>query len=111
MKTQIIILYPYENDTSVPALAGLYHEILQRQGYAVSSFCTSDYPSSAELFDAITSEASPDFGISLNLAGLNFLNTGEDSILKKFELVASTSNCEISSKMEDLWLFLRTQKM
>lgn len=34
-----------------------------------------------------------------------------DSILKKFELVASTSNCEISSKMEDLWLFLRTQKM
>ncbi len=83
MKTQIIILYPYENSTSVPALAGLYHEILQRQGYAVSSFCTSDYPSSAELFDAITSEASPDFGISLNLAGLNFLNTGEDSILMK----------------------------
>ncbi len=83
MKTQIIILYPYENATSVPALARLYHEILQQQGYAVSSFCTSDYPSSAELFDAITSEASPDFGISLNLAGLNFLNTGEDSIIMK----------------------------
>ena len=39
---QIIILYPYENATSVPALARLYHEILQQQGYAVSSFCTSD---------------------------------------------------------------------
>ncbi len=23
MKTQIVILYPYENDTSIPALAGL----------------------------------------------------------------------------------------
>lgn len=83
MKTQIVILYPYENDTSVSALAGLYDEILQQQGYAVSSFCTSDYSSSAALFNAITCGNSPDFGISLNLAGLNFLNTGEDSVLMK----------------------------
>lgn len=34
-----------------------------------------------------------------------------DNILKKFESVASTSNCESSSKIADLWLLLKTEKM
>lgn len=45
-------------------------------------------------------------------------NPGQDvflfspgNILKKFELVASTSNCEITSKIADLCFLLKTQKM
>lgn len=83
MISEIVLIYPNEKDTSVSDLAKLYCQLLQQQGYSVLAVCTSDCQSSAELWDTITSKSSPDFGISLNLAGFNFLNTGEDSMLMK----------------------------
>lgn len=83
MSANIVILYQNETDTSVTELANTYQQFLQQQGYSVLALCTDEYKSPRALWDTITSTFSPDFGITLNLAGFQCLDTDEDSILMK----------------------------
>jgi hypothetical protein len=80
---KILILYFGQEDSDISKLAESYAQNLKFRGHTVLTMNEISYTYSDELFPSLE-KFDPDFGITLDFAGFNLLNTGDDSLLTRF---------------------------
>lgn len=77
---RILILYSSKEEKTEHTLALLYKQLLEQQGHILLLENVMNYKTANDIFPALKN-FSPEFGITINLAGTNLLTTGEDSLL------------------------------